>query len=383
MGNSATGFSPVPALINMTATGDTFGARRRLLADGDFLSITTSAGDGFDISASSLDGIEFLFDSADGVTGYIYLTGSADATPSAAGRIAQRVAAEKVTASGGTETVLAKEASPVVRETAAPVPTAGTTKPAAQPTARPTAKPITTPTARPTAAASAAQEALVRTAPTAQAAAARSAPTARPTKAPTAAPTAVQAAQRVAAVPTASPTDAPTPAVQHFNRAARAPTPDSSTGSDAASQRTANGDVPPPVPPPASPPPRPPPSPPPSPPPHPPPHPPRHPPQHPPPRHPPPGKAAATTRRLLEGTYTYNLTAYAGGSPEMDSVELTLMDSTGTIVWQLSGESTPCKSAAILKTLMTPADQHRIANGPLDTCTATHCLAHSVLSTLT
>lgn len=49
---------------------------------------------------------------------------------------------------------------------------------------------------------------------------------------------------------------------------------------------------------------------------------------------------ATAGRRLLQGgPFSYALTAYCGGSPMHDRIEMTLTDGSGNVVWQLEGAS--------------------------------------------
>ena len=49
--------------------------------------------------------------------------------------------------------------------------------------------------------------------------------------------------------------------------------------------------------------------------------------------------AVQAGRRLLQGApYRYALTAYCGGSPQQDHIDMVLTDAAGTAIWQLQGK---------------------------------------------
>jgi hypothetical protein len=53
-------------------------------------------------------------------------------------------------------------------------------------------------------------------------------------------------------------------------------------------------------------------------------------------------------RRLLQGAqYRYALTAYCGGSPLQDRIDMVLTDASGNIIWQLQGKRECAKQQSI------------------------------------
>ena len=49
--------------------------------------------------------------------------------------------------------------------------------------------------------------------------------------------------------------------------------------------------------------------------------------------------AVQAGRRLLQGApYRYALTAYCGGSPQQDHIDMVLTDAASTVIWQLQGK---------------------------------------------
>jgi hypothetical protein len=59
--------------------------------------------------------------------------------------------------------------------------------------------------------------------------------------------------------------------------------------------------------------------------------------------------AVQAGRRLLQGgLYRYELTAYCGGSPLQDRIDMVLTDASGTVIWRLQGK---CECARQQNTL--------------------------------
>ena len=54
-------------------------------------------------------------------------------------------------------------------------------------------------------------------------------------------------------------------------------------------------------------------------------------------------------RRLLQGApYRYELTAYCGGSPLQDRIDMTLTDASGNVIWRLQGKRERAKQQSTM-----------------------------------